>query len=175
MTWLSQIRPLATVAALFLATAAFAAPADEPMLPGREWAMIRQIAANYDLSDEQTWLLAAIRCHENGRPGLEFGVGGRSFNSHVAHRYQDGFKSFYVQGSWAAGTIARHYNGNLDKFARRYCPEGPRVWATSVRALAAQLKNDHDGKLPGEAYPKRPVPFLRRGAEADETSEGADK
>ena len=174
MTVFLQTRPLAA-AALFLVTAALGSPADEPMLPDREWAMIRQIAANYDLSDEQTWLLAAIRCHENGRPGLEFGVGGRVFSTHVAHRYQDGFKSFYVQGSWAAGTIVRHYNGNLDKFARRYCPEGPRIWATSVRALVAQLKNDHDGKLPGEAYPKRPVPFLKRGAEADDASEGADE
>lgn len=175
MTVFLQIRPLATAAALFLVTSVFGSTADEPMLPAREWAMIRQIAANYDLSDEQTWLLAAIRCHENGRPGLEFGVGGRVFSTHVAHRYQDGFKSFYVQGSWAAGTIVRNYDGDLDKFARRYCPEGPRVWATSVRALVAQLRRDCGGKLPGEACPKRPVPFLKRGAEAGDASEGADK
>ena len=48
----------------------------KPLIPTSEWKMIRQIAVNYDLSDEATWLLAAIRRHENGRPGLEFGVGG---------------------------------------------------------------------------------------------------
>ena len=66
--------------------------------------MIRQIAANYDLDEEATWLLAAIRRHENGRPGLEFGVGGPMNSGHRAHRYRDGVKSFYVQGYWAAGT-----------------------------------------------------------------------
>ena len=170
-----QIRPLTVAAALFLALPTFVSRADEPRLPAREWAMIRQIAANYDLSEERTWLLAAIRCHENGRPGLEFGVGGRVFSTHVAHRYQDGFKSFYVQGSWAAGTIVRHYDGDLYKFARRYCPEAPRSWATSVRALLARLRRDYGGKLPGEAYPKRPVPFLKRGYEADNVSEGANE
>ena len=134
-------------------------------LPDREWAMIRQIAANYELSEDETWLLAAIRRHENGRPGLEFGVGGRVFNTHVAHRYQDGFKSFYVQGSWAAGTIRRHYRGDIGAFGRRYCPEGPRVWAAGVSALVNRLKAENDGRLPGEAYPKRNVPFLRKGSE----------
>ena len=160
---------------MILASATFASSADEPMLPAREWAMIRQIAANYDLSEERTWLLAAIRCHENGRPGLEFGIGGRVFSTHVAHRYQDGFKSFYVQGSWAAGTIVRHYDGDLEKFAKRYCPGGPHAWAASVRALVAQLRRNCDDKLPGEACPKRSVPFLKRGAEADEVSESSDK
>ena len=135
------------------------------ILPDREWAMIRQIAANYELSEDETWLLAAIRRHENGRPGLEFGVGGRVFNTHVAHRYRDGFKSFYVQGSWAAGTIRRHYRGDIGAFSRRYCPEGPRVWAAGVSALVNQLKAENEGRLPGEAYPKRNVPFLRKGSE----------
>ena len=136
-----------------------------PELPEREWAMIRQIAANYDLTEEQTWLLAAIRCHENGRPGLEFGVGGHPFRSHVAHRYEDGFKSFYVQGSWAAGTIRRHYRGDLAQFGRRYCPESARQWSNGVRSLIERLKTRHKGRLPGVAYPKRKVPFLQRGSE----------
>lgn len=139
-----------------------------PQLPHREWAMIRQIAANYALSEERTWLLAAIRLHENGRPGQEFGVGGRRANKHIAQRYQDGFKSFYVQGSWCAGTIVSHYTGDLDRFARRYCPDTPDEWSSGVRRLMAQLKARHGGKLPGRAYPKRPVPFLRRGAEAQD-------
>lgn len=127
--------------------------------------MIRQIAANYDLSEEKTWLLAAIRCQENGRPGLEFGVGGRMSNNHIAHRYQDGFKSFYVQGSWAAGTIARHYRGDVRAFGLRYCPEDSQQWSNGVIALMNRLRSENGGKLPGEAYPKRNVPFLRLGSE----------
>ena len=45
------------------------------LLPAHEWRMIRQIAADYRLNEDETWLLAAIRRLENGRPGLEFGVG----------------------------------------------------------------------------------------------------
>lgn len=142
-----------------------AAAAPAQLLPAREWAMIRQIAANYSLTEEQTWLMAAIRCQENGRPGLEFGIGGRVFGNHIAHRYQDGFKSFYVQGSWAAGTIVKHYRGDVWAFGRRYCPEGPCQWSTGVISLLARLKAENHDQLPGEAYPKRVVPFLRRGSE----------
>ena len=39
-----------------------------PLLPEHEWQMIRRIAANYRLSEEETWLLAGIRRLENGRP-----------------------------------------------------------------------------------------------------------
>ena len=94
--------------ALVLAAAAvvsFAAPALGALIPAHEWRMIREIAASDGLNDEQTWLLAAIRRHENGRPGLEFGVGGPMNSGHRAHRYRDGVKSFYVQGYWAAGTV----------------------------------------------------------------------
>ena len=94
-------------------SAAPSAAARVPLLPAREWAMIRQVAVNYDLSEDATWLLAAIRRHENGRPGLEFGVGGPMNSGHPAHRYQDGTKSFYIQAMWAAGTIRKHYKGDL--------------------------------------------------------------
>ena len=78
------------------------------LIPAHEWKMIREVAVNYDLDEERTWLLAAIRRHENGRPGLEFGVGGPMNSGHRAHRYQDGVKSFYVQAMWAAGTVKKH-------------------------------------------------------------------
>ena len=149
------------------ATAAFAAPnaaskpaaARKPLVPAREWAMIRQIAVNYDLDDERTWLLAAIRRHENGRPGLEFGVGGPMNSGHPAHRYRDGFKSFYIQGMWAAGTVRRHYTGDLLAFGRRYNPPSPEKWANSVSSLIRRLKAENGGKLPGAKPPKRKIEF----------------
>ena len=142
-----------------VATSAVSAVHKGPTIPAREWAMIRQIAVNYDLNNEQTWLLAAIRRHENGRAGLEFGIGGPMNNGHPSHRYQDGYKSFYIQGSWAAGTIKRNYNGNLFEFAGRYCPAGKVKWASSVIKVMSRLRAENHYVLPGEKPPKRDISF----------------
>lgn len=131
----------------------------KPLLPEREWAMIRQLAANYELTTEETWLLAAIRKHENGRPGLEFGIGGPMNSGHPAHRYRDGFKSFYVQGSWAAGTVKRHYKGDLVKFGDRYCAASKGKWAVRVGTLVRMLKAENGYVLPGVPQPKRNIDF----------------
>jgi len=154
---------IAALAAFAPSVSAIGDTVPAPLLPDREWAMIRQIAANYSLSEDKTWLLAAIRCHENGRAGKEFGVGEEK--DHIAHRYRDGFKSFYVQGSWAAGTINRNYRGNIQSFARRYCPSDAHNWSASVSRLVKTLRRQYDNRLPGLAYGKRKVPFLRRGLE----------
>ena len=138
-----------------LAAAFRPAAAAVQLVSAREWAMIRQIAVDYNLDDEATWLLAAIRRHENGRPGLEFGVGGPMDSGHKAHRYRDGVKSFYVQGSWAAGTIRKHYRGNIPAFARRYNPLNAAKWATSVSALIKRLKAENGSRLPGSRPAKR--------------------
>ena len=158
------------VFALFAATAALGAEAPvapaapsatsmgvpkKPLIPASEWKMIRQIAVNYDLSDEATWLLAAIRRHENGRPGLEFGIGGPMDSGHKAHRYRDGVKSFYVQGYWAAGTVRKHYTGNIAEFGRRYNPLHAAKWAASVTSLISRLKAENNSKLPGEKPAKK--------------------
>ena len=136
-----------------------AAQGRQPLLPEREWAMIRQIAVNYDFDEERTWLLAAIRKHENGRPGLEFGIGGPMKNGHPSHRYRDGFKSFYVQGMWAAGTIKRHYHGDLVAFGKRYNPPYPVKWTNGVSSILASLKAENHFKLPGAKPPKREINF----------------
>ena len=117
-------------------------------LPTHEWTMLRQVAAEYGLSSEETWLLAAIRIHENGRPGLEFGIGGPMDSGHKAHRYQDGIKSFRVQCAWAAGTIRKRYAGNLQAFGRRYNPYHATAWARNVAAIIVRLKRLHNGILP---------------------------
>ena len=117
-------------------------------LPAHEWTMLRQVAAEYSLSNEETWLLAAIRLHENGRPGLEFGVGGPMNSGHSAHRYRDGIKSFRVQCAWAAGTIKKRYTGDLRAFGKRYNPLHAATWTKNVTAIIAQLKRHHKGVLP---------------------------
>ena len=110
--------------------------------------MLRKVAADYKLSNDETWLLAAIRLVENGRPGLEFGIGGPMNSGHKAHRYRDGVKSFRVQCSWAAGTIKRRYAGDLIAFGKRYNPTNAAKWSASVKQIIAQLKRHHQNVLP---------------------------
>ena len=117
-------------------------------LPAHEWTMLRQVAAEYGLTAEQTWLLAAIRLHENGRPGLEFGIGGPMDSGHKAHRYRDGINSFRVQCAWAAGTNKRRYTGDLAAFGKRYNPYHAAAWTKNVAAVIARLKRHHNGVLP---------------------------
>ena len=110
--------------------------------------MLREIATSNRLTVEQTWLLAAIRLQENGRPGLEFGIGGPMNSGHAAHRYRDGVMSFRVQCAWAAGTIRRRYTGDLDAFAKRYNPVNATKWSANVRQIIARLKRQHNNILP---------------------------
>lgn len=134
---LGGIRSLFAAFAVMLATVASVQAAE---LPEHEWKMIREIAKNNDLTRDQTLLLAAIRKLENGRPGLEFGIGGPMNNGHPSHRYRDGVKSFYIQGAWAAGTIRKRYDGDLFAFASRYCPRDPNGWERKIRNIMKRLK-----------------------------------
>lgn len=154
------MKALATIlAAICTCPALFAKHPAAGLIPANEWAMIRQVAVNYNLTDEQTWLLAAIRRHENGRPGLEFGVGGPMNSGHRAHRYRDGVKSFYVQAMWAAGTIRKHYKGDLTAFGRRYNPLHAETWSTRISSLIVRLKRENNSVLPGEKPVKRKLNF----------------
>ena len=139
---------LAMALALFGTIFSISSATAATTLPAHEWTMLRQVAAEYGLSKEETWLLAAIRIHENGRPGLEFGVGGPMDSGHKAHRYQDGVKSFRVQCAWAAGTIRKRYTGDIAVFAKRYNPYHATAWARNVTAVIARLKRHHNGILP---------------------------
>lgn len=129
------------------------------LIPAHEWKMIREVAVNYDLDEEATWLLAAIRRHENGRPGLEFGVGGPMNSGHRAHRYRDGVKSFYVQAMWAAGTVKKHYRGDLTAFGKRYNPPYPKRWSDGVSSLIRRLKAENGNRLPGTKPAKRKISY----------------
>ena len=129
-------------------------PSAAASLPAQEWTMLREVAANYGLSNEETWLLAAIRLHENGRPGLEFGIGGPMNSGHRAHRHRDGVKSFRVQCAWAAGTIKRRYTGDLVAFGKRYNPFDAAQWSRNVAQIIARLKRHHNGLLPRSCEPR---------------------
>lgn len=118
--------------------------------------MLREIAADYRLSDEETWLLAAIRIHENGRPGLEFGIGGPMNSGHKAHRYRDGVKSFRIQCSWAAGTIKKRYTGDLGAFGKRYNPPNAAKWTKSVSQIITRIRKTcagADDSQPSTSHP----------------------
>lgn len=85
-----------------------------------ESSIIDSVAKEYGLTGESKKLLHGIRKAENGRQGREFGV----LNSH-AERYADDLdpsKSFKLQTQYAAGTIKKHYKGDLEKFAEHYAP-----------------------------------------------------
>ena len=102
-------------------------------LPSREVAILLAVGQEYGLRGEALKLLLAIRKVENGRPGVEMGVAS-DFPGHRSHRHAgDLDRSLRVQAEWAAGTIRKHYAGDLDTFARRYCPPKAQHWARLVR------------------------------------------
>lgn len=152
-----KVKKLFLAAALLTVSTPAPAQARTALVPANEWRMIRQIAVNYDLDEESTWLLAAIRRHENGRAGLEFGVGGPMNSGHPAHRYRDGVKSFYLQGYWAAGTIRRHFTGDVAAFGRRYNPNHAAKWAKAVKSLISRLKAENGHRLPGVRPRRREI------------------
>ena len=84
-------------------------------------------------------------------------------SGHRAHRYQDGVKSFYVQGYWAAGTIRRHYKGDLVAFGKRYNPIHAAKWTKAVTLIIARLKAENGFRLPGEKPAKRKIGLSGRG------------
>jgi hypothetical protein len=88
-------------------------------LPDKEVYLIGQISEKYELTQEQKLLLCAIRKHEHGAPGKEFGV-----LSRAAQKYSDGYLSFIIQGEAAAQIILDSYSGDLVSFSRRYAPVG---------------------------------------------------
>jgi len=89
----------------------------------------------YELNEDEARLLFAIRKHENGRVGLEFGIGQDAGPGHKARRSKNARASLRIQAMWAAGTIKKTFNGNLMEFARIWCPLGPTVWYRSVNRI----------------------------------------
>ena len=87
-------------------------------LPSKEKQIISQVADKYGLKGKARALLYIIRKIENGPVGCEFGV-----KVPEAMRYKNNpTRSFWTQAEWAAGTIRKRWNGNIDNFADRWCP-----------------------------------------------------
>ena len=101
-------------------------------LPADEVKILSRVAREYGLEGDKLKLLLAIRKVENGGPGIEMGVAS-DFPRHRARRHAgDSAKSLRVQAQWAAGTIRKHYTGDLDAFAKRYCPPKWEHWRNLV-------------------------------------------
>jgi hypothetical protein len=102
-------------------------------MPAREVDILLRAGREYGLGGDKLKLLLVIRKIENGGPGIEMGVAS-NFPRHRARRHAgDLDKSLTVQARWAAGTIQKHYTGNMEAFAKRYCPPRWREWAHMAR------------------------------------------
>jgi len=128
-----------SAALLFLTAGALRAEIPEPMralaeaLPAREVAILLGVGRDYGLSGDRLKLLLAIRKIENGGPGVEMGVAS-DFPRHRAHRYAgDLDRSLRLQAKWAAGTIQKNYTGDLEAFAKQYCPPKWKHWSGMAR------------------------------------------
>lgn len=94
--------------------------------------VIHQTELNYD----EARLLLAIRTHEDGPTGMEFGIGQEVWGHRMAKRYaNDPRKSLRLQAEWASGTIQKRFNGSLRDFASVWCPKGSSAWCRSVNKI----------------------------------------
>ena len=102
-------------------------------MPATEVEILDAVGREYGLTGDRLKLLFAIRKIENGRPGVEMGVGSDT-PGHRARRYAGDFeRSLRVQAQWAAGTIRKRYTGDTAAFARRYCPPNWHNWTRMAR------------------------------------------
>jgi hypothetical protein len=105
-------------------------PKIERRLNAHDRAILLQVAKEEGLTREQTNFLLTIRIIENGRPGIELGVGDGT-PGHPARRFAGHHdKSLRLQGQWVAGAIKKRFSDVTDMytFAKRHCPLGPYNW-----------------------------------------------
>jgi len=99
--------------------------------PENEVRILTEVAKEYSLTDKETMLLFAIRKVENGRPGVEMGVGD-NYPKHPARRFAGNFeKSLRLQAQWSAGTIKKRFANDLVSFSERYCERADH-WKTLI-------------------------------------------
>lgn len=107
----------------------------ERRLNAHDRAILLQVAKEEDLTRDQTNFLLTIRIIENGRKGLELGVGD-GLPRHPARRYAGNHdKSLRLQGQWVAGAIKKRFGSKADmyKFAKRHCPLDTLNWYWNAR------------------------------------------
>ena len=109
------------------------ARAQAKALPSREVEILLSVGQEYGFGSDKLKLLLAIRKIENGGSGLEMGVES-DYPRHRSHRFAGNLdRSLRLQAQWAAGTIRRYYTGDLDAFAKRYCPPKWHHWSNMAR------------------------------------------
>jgi hypothetical protein len=107
-------------------------------LTDREKSICDVVAAERGLTREEMILLYSIREHENGAPGLEFGV-----VQPCARYYKDGFISLIVQADYCAWIIKERYRGDIGTFSHTYHNGNLKTdaeWSRCVRAYYRQFK-----------------------------------
>lgn len=109
-------------------------------IPESDRAILSKVAAEYRLTYQERRLLFAIRLAENGGPGREMGV----LTPKAQRLAGDHAASLRLQAQWAAGTIQRRYNGDLEVFAARWCPAEAHAlnkhWLPNVRRLLKEAE-----------------------------------
>jgi len=98
------------------------------LLPLHEMKVVDRVSEDYRLTEEQKHLLIAIRRSENGTPPYYFGVADKRCNT------------YEKQARWTANTIRKRYDGDLPKFARRWCPLNWSVWLKNVNWFMRKQK-----------------------------------
>jgi hypothetical protein len=115
----------------------------EGFLPQKDAKILSDVADKYKLGAEQLALLFSIRKQENGGPGREMGV-----LTPEAQRFKGNYdQSLRTQAEWAAGTIKKRFNGNVQQFADRWAPKGVandptnlnKNWAPAVNQFMSQM------------------------------------
>jgi len=114
-------------------------------MPQRDQAILDEVADVYKLDDKSRRLMYVIYLVENGAPGREMGVLNNSAQRFRGHHE----KSLRLQAMWAAGTIRKCYTGNLESFAKRWCPVGAtndpdglnRNWLPNARKIMAEMES----------------------------------
>ena len=102
-----------------------------------ESAILHQVASEYELTSEERKILFAIRIVENGKAGLEMGVGDGIPNHRARREADNPAESLHIQAQWAAGTIVKRYRGKgLNNLARRYCPPNWDNWEHMIKKIA---------------------------------------
>jgi hypothetical protein len=115
----------------------------EARIPKEDMAILGKAADDYKLHGDARYLLFAIYIAENGGSGREMGV----LNPEAMRYKGDHAKSLELQAQWAAGTIAKRFDGDLEAFAQRWCPLNAdndptglnAYWLPNVQKIMAEM------------------------------------
>jgi len=93
----------------------FLSQSDAKTISDKEKKILDLVSEKNHLTAEETILLYAVRSHEDGGPGLEFGI-----NHPCAQYFNDGFFSLQFQADFCCWIIKEKYHGSILDFSRKY-------------------------------------------------------